>query len=176
MTGNHKGRKECHIPVAVLEGRDGAALKAWLTQNKQVTTAPVEIKIPKDSASPYTEAAVLDPLVESGKKMREVVGNSTEYNPKSVQLYNNIREYAASRYSKRDDRSGRDQFYDDIIKEPNAGISRRDVYCHLLKKGYMGKRSAAYDCMNKIIKREHIDIAVYKSSFAEVIRKRKKLQ
>ena len=30
--------------------------------------------------------------------------------------------------------------------------------------------------MNKIIKREHIDIAVYKSSSAEAIRKRKKLQ
>ena len=69
-----------------------------------------------------------------------------------------------------------DQFYDDIIKELNAGVSRKDVYCHLLKKGYMGKHSAAYDYMNKIIKREHIDIAVYKSSSAEVIQKRKKLQ
>ena len=69
-----------------------------------------------------------------------------------------------------------DQFYDDIIKELNAGVSRKDVYCHLLKKGYMGKHSAAYDYMNKIIKREHLDIAVYKSSSAEVIQKRKKLQ
>ena len=43
----------------------------------------------------------------------------------SVQLYNNIREYAASRYSKRDDRSGMDQIYDDIIKELNAGMSGR---------------------------------------------------
>ena len=129
--------------------------------------------------------------------------NSIEYNPKSVQLYNNIREYAAAGYSKReiakilhcgrntvtkylngdyeslckrDYRSGMDQFYDDIIKELNAGVSRKDVYCHLLKKGYMGKHSAAYDYMNKIIKREHIDIAVYKSSSAEVIQKRKKLQ
>ena len=41
-----------------------------------------------------------------------------------------------------------DQFYDDIIKELNAGVSRKDVYCHLLKKGYMGKHSAAYDYMN----------------------------
>ena len=137
------------------------------------------------------------------KKMSEAVDNSIEYNPKSVQLYNNIREYAAAGYSKReiakilhcgrntvtkylngdyeslckrDYRSGMDQFYDDIIKELNAGVSRKDVYCHLLKKGYMGKHSAAYDYMNKIIKREHIDIAVYKSSSAEVIQKRKKLQ
>ena len=101
-----------HIPVAVLEGRDGSALKAWLTQNKQVTTVtrdrasayakaveeilpdcmqiadrfhlhqnlleavknvinstvPVDIKIPKDAASSYAEAAVSESLVESGKK------------------------------------------------------------------------------------------------------------
>lgn len=44
------------------------------------------------------------------------------------------------------------QFYDDIIKKLNVGVSRKDVYCHLLKKGYMGKRSTAYDYMNKIIK------------------------
>ena len=69
-----------------------------------------------------------------------------------------------------------DQFYGDIVKELNAGVSRKDVYCHLLKKGYKGKHSAAYDYMNKIIKREHIDVAVYKSSSAEVIQKRKKLQ
>ena len=69
-----------------------------------------------------------------------------------------------------------EQFYDDIVKELNAGVSRKDVYYHLLKKGYTGKHSAAYDYMNKIIKREHIDIVVYKSSSAEAIRKRKKLQ
>ena len=107
--------------------------------------------------------------------MSEAVDNSIEYNPKSVQLYNNIREYAAAGYSKReiakilhcgrntvtkylngdyeslckrDYRSGMDQFYDDIIKELNAGVSRTAVYCHLL----MGKRSAAYDYRNKIIK------------------------
>ena len=135
--------------------------------------------------------------------MSEAVDNSIEYNPKSVQLYNNIQEYATAGYSKReiakilhcgrntvtkylngnyealckrDYRSSMDQFYDDIIKELNAGMSRKEVYCHLLKKGYMGKHSAAYDYMNKIIKREHIDIAVYKSSSAEVIQKRKKLQ
>ena len=142
-------------------------------------------------------------LWKTVKKMPKAVDNSTEYNPKSVQLYNSIRKYAAAGYSKReiskilhcgrntvtkylngdyeslckrDYRSGMDQFYDDIVKELNAGVSRKDVYCHLLKKGYKGKHSAAYDYMNKIIKRDHIDIAVYKSSSAEVIQKRKKLQ
>ena len=83
--------------------------------------------------------------------MSEVVDNSIEYNPKSVQLYNSIREYAAAGYSKReiakllhcgrntvtkylngdyeslckrDYRSGMDQFYDDIIKELNAEQKR----------------------------------------------------
>ena len=103
--------------------------------------------------------------------MTEAVDNSMEYNPKSVQLYNSIREYAAAGYSKRetakrlhcgrntvtkylngdyealckrDYRSGMEQFYDDIVKELNAGVSRKDVYCHLLKKGYTGGHSAAY--------------------------------
>ena len=39
-----------HIPVAVLEGRDGSALKAWLTQNKQVTT------VTRDRTSAYAKA------------------------------------------------------------------------------------------------------------------------
>lgn len=137
------------------------------------------------------------------KKMPESVDNSAEYNSKSVQLYNNIREYAAAGYSKgeiakilhcgrntvtkyltgdyeslcrRDYRSGMDQFYGDIVKELTAGVSRKDVYCHLLQKGYKGKHTAAYDYMNKIIKRDHIDIAVYKSSTAEDVQKRKELQ
>lgn len=135
--------------------------------------------------------------------MLETVDNSAGYNSKSVQLYNSIQEYAAAGYSKREIakilhcgrntvtkylngnyeslcrknyRSGMDQFYDDIVKELSAGVSRKDVYCHLLQKGYKGKRSAAYDYMNKIIKRDHIDIAVYKSSTPEAIQKRKALQ
>ena len=104
--------EDSHIPVAVLEGRDGSALKAWLAKNKQVTTVtrdrasayakaveeilpdcmqiadrfhlhqnlleavksvinstvPVDIKIPRETASSYTEAAVSEPHVESGKK------------------------------------------------------------------------------------------------------------
>ena len=34
--------------------------------------------------------------------MPDAVDNSIEYNPKSVQLYNSIREYAAAGYSKRE--------------------------------------------------------------------------
>ena len=86
--------------------------------------------------------------------MSEAVDNPIEYNPKSVQLYNNIREYAAAGYSKReiakilhcgrntvtrylngnyeslckrDYRSGMDQFYDDIIKGNRQIILRSDI-------------------------------------------------
>ena len=53
-----------------------------------------------------------------------------------------------------------DQFYDYIIKELSAGISRKDVYYRLIQKGYKGKLTAAYNYMNKIIKSHQIDIAV----------------
>ena len=69
-----------------------------------------------------------------------------------------------------------DQFYDYIIKALSAGISRKDVYRRLIQKGYKGKLTAAYDYMNKIIKIHQIDIAVYKSSTAESIQKKKKFR
>ena len=77
-----------------------------------------------------------------------------QYNQKSIQLYHAIHEYAAAGYSKRaiarmlhcgrhtvtkyldgdyeslcrrDFRSGIDHFYDYIIKELSAGVSRKDV-------------------------------------------------
>lgn len=42
--------EDSHMPVAVLEGRDGSALKAWLAKNKQVTT------VTRDRASAYAKA------------------------------------------------------------------------------------------------------------------------
>lgn len=39
-----------HSPIAVLDGRDGATLKEWLKQNKQVTT------VTRDRASAYAKA------------------------------------------------------------------------------------------------------------------------
>ncbi len=137
------------------------------------------------------------------KKTPCIVDNFTEYNETSVQLYHAIHEYAAAGYSnraiakklhcsrntvckylngdyeslcRRNYRSGMDQFYDYIIKELSAGISRKDVYYRLIQKGYKGKLTAAYNYMNKIIKSHQIDIAVYKSSTAESIRKKKEIQ
>lgn len=77
---------------------------------------------------------------------------------------------------RRNYRSGMDQFYDYIIKALSAGISRKDVYRRLIQKGYKGKLTAAYDYMNKIIKIHQIDIAVYRSSTAESIQKKKKFR
>ncbi|WP_343084679.1 hypothetical protein [Blautia producta] len=137
------------------------------------------------------------------KKILCDVDNFVEYNEKSVQLYNAIHEYDDAGYSKRaiakivhcgrntvtkyldgdyeslcrkDFRSGMEQFYDRIISELSAGTSRKDVYRDLLTKGYQGGQTAAYDYMNKIIERFHIDIAVYKSTSAESVQKKKKLQ
>lgn len=122
---------------------------------------------------------------------------------KNVQLYNAIHEYDGVGYSKRaiakmvycgrntvtkylngdyeslcrkDFRSGMDQFYNHIISELSAGTSRKDVYRDLLTKGYQGGQTTAYDYMNKMIERFHIDIAVYKSTSAESVQKKKQLQ
>lgn len=100
--------------------------------------------------------AVRRKSAETAVRVKEyhVMYNFTEYNEKSVQLYNTIHEYAAAGYSKRaiaktvhcgrntvskyldgdyellcrkDLRSGMDQFYDYIIKELSAGTNRKDV-------------------------------------------------
>ena len=131
------------------------------------------------------------------------VDNLLDHNEKSVQLYNAIQEYSEAGYSKREISkilhcsrntvakylegdydslcrkhfySEMDQFYDYIIKELLSGVSRKDVFRSLIQKGYKGGQTAAYDYMNKIIERFHIDIAVYKSSSPDVIQKKKKLQ
>ena len=72
--------------------------------------------------------------------------------------------------------SGMDQFYDYIIKELSSVMSRKDVFRSLIQKGYKGGQTAAYDYMNKIIERFHIDIAVYRSSSTDAIQKKKKIQ
>ena len=69
-----------------------------------------------------------------------------------------------------------DQFYDYIIKELSSVMSRKDVFRSLIQKGYKGGQTAAYDYMNKIIERFHIDIAVYRSSSTDAIQKKKKIQ
>lgn len=73
-------------------------------------------------------------------------------------------------------RSGMEQFYDYIIKELSAGTSRKDVYRGVKGKGYKGGQSAAYDYMNRIVKRLHLEIAMYKSSTPEAIQKKKVLE
>lgn len=135
--------------------------------------------------------------------MHSNVDNFLDYNEKSVQLYNAIHEYYEAGYSKRtiskllhcsrntvtkylerdydslcrkNFYSGMDQFYDYIIKELSSGVSRKDGYRSLIQKGYKGGQTAAYDYMNKIIDRFHIDIAVYRSSSPDAIQKKKKLQ
>lgn len=77
---------------------------------------------------------------------------------------------------RKDFRSGIDSFYNYIIRELSSGVSRGDIYRSLVEKGYKGKRTAAYDYMNKLIARFHIDVSLYKSISAEAVKKRKQLQ
>ena len=129
--------------------------------------------------------------------------NPLDYNEKNVQLYNLIQEHAKAGFSKRAIAeiancsrntvakfiegdyeslcrrhfySEIDRFYDYIIKELSAGVCRKDVLLSLVKKGYKGGHTAAYDYMNKIIERFNIDVAVYKSSSPDAIKSKRKLQ
>lgn len=186
-----------HMPVAILDGRDGSAFKEWLSNNKQVkavtrdrasayasaiqeilpdaleiadrfhlhqnlletirntvnAVVPVNIKIPTGRSE--EEPLSMENKEEERKKTPYIVDNFAEYNEKSVQLYHAIHEYAAAGYSKRaiakelhcsrntvtrclhgdyeslcrrNYRSGMDQYYDYIIKELSAGISRKDLF------------------------------------------------
>lgn len=135
--------------------------------------------------------------------MHCTVDNLSDFNEKSVQLYNAICEYSEAEYSNRqiakmlhcsrntvtkyltsvydslcrkNFRSGMDQFYDYIIKELSSGVSRKDVYRNIIERGYNGIQSATYDYMNKIIARFHIDIAVYRNPSPNVIHKKRNLQ
>lgn len=55
-------------------------------------------------------------------------------------------------------------------------VWRKVVFRSLIQKGYKGGQTAAYDYMNKIIKRFHIDIAVYRSSSSDAVQRKNKLQ
>lgn len=129
--------------------------------------------------------------------------NQSDYNEKSIQLYNLIHEYTDAGYSRRaiskilhcsrntvtrylegdyeslcrkNFYSGIDEFYDYIIKKLSSGMSRKNVYKKLIQKGYRGGQTAAYDYMNKIAERFQINVALYRNSSAEAIQKKKKLQ
>lgn len=170
-------------------------------KNTVNSIVPVDIKIPKDYNKDCQKAG--PQRKNESKKIPCDMDYFAEYNEKSVQLYHAIHEHNDAGYSKRaiakmvhcgrntvtkylngdyeslcrkDFRSGMDQFYDHIISELSAGTSKKDVYRDLLTKGYQGGQSAAYDYMNKLIKRFHIDIAVYKSTSAESVQKKKQLQ
>lgn len=73
-------------------------------------------------------------------------------------------------------RSGMDRYHDDIIKSLESGVSRKDIYDSVCAKGYKGKRTAAYDYMNKLIKRHHIEVSVYRSILSEAVEKKRALQ
>ena len=168
-------------------------------KNTVNSTIPVDIRIPIE----YEKNEITADTEKPCKKMPCNADNFLDYNEKSVQLYNAIHEYSKAGYSKpaiskmlhcsrntvtkylegdydslcrKNFYSGMDQFYDYIIKELSSGVSRKDVFRSLIQKDYKGGQTAAYDYMNKIIERFHIDIAVYRSSSADAVQEKKKLQ
>ena len=69
-----------------------------------------------------------------------------------------------------------DQFYDYIVKALTSGISRKDVYCNIIKKDIKAVKYAAYDYMIKIIEQFQIDVAISRRFSPEAIQNEKALQ
>ena len=107
-------------------------------------------------------------------------GYSIRYIAKTLKMSRNtVRMYIHGNYEslcQKKIRSIMHTYHDYIVKSLQAGMSRSDVYNSVILKGYTGKRTAAYDYMNKIVEYYNIDISVYKSSSAETIQKRKSIQ
>ena len=122
---------------------------------------------------------------------------------KQVQIYESVNEFHAAGFSNREIakmlrigranvgkyingdfealcrkklRSSMDVYHDYIVKSLKSGVSRKDVYDNVVAKGFTGKRTGAYDYMNKLIAHYGIEISIYKSSSPDVIHKRKQMQ
>ncbi|AFA50202.1 transposase [Acetobacterium woodii] len=75
----------------------------------------------------------------------------------------------------REPQSCADRYYDYIVKSLSAGMIRKDIYREIIKQGYPGKKTAAYDYMNNVIQILGIEIAVNRSSSIEAIERKKQL-
>lgn len=136
------------------------------------------------------------------KKIEHNVDNFSEYSERRVQLYHDVKELLAAGCSKREISirlhcsrntvakyvqgdfesicrkeypSKIDEHYDMIVKSLSAGMSRSDLYQELKTMGCVISKTAAYDYMNKLIRRHNIEIAVYRSSSADAIQEKKRL-
>ncbi|AFA49229.1 transposase [Acetobacterium woodii] len=125
-----------------------------------------------------------------------------KYDEKRIQLYNAVKEYISAGFSInqtakflhcsrktvrnymngdfdslccREPQSCADRYYDYIVKSLSAGMIRKDIYREIIKQGYPGKMTAAYDYMNKVIQIQGIEIAVNRSSSIEAIERKKQL-
>ncbi len=140
----------------------------------------------------------------SVKKMPTTVDNSSEYDPKRVELYQNIHNYLEAGYSfrkiakllhhsrntvkkyaygtyddlcKKSFRSKLDKYYTYILECLNAKMTKSDIYYSLVEsKGYSGSKANAFDYMNHLADKFQIDVALYRSSSDDEIKKRKKLE
>ena len=129
--------------------------------------------------------------------------NFSEYNERCVQLFKSANKYHAAGLSNRKIakllgtnrttvakyvggdfealcrktlRSGMDAFHDYIVKSLNAGVSRKDIYNSVVAMGFEGKQTGAYDYMNKLIAHYGIEISIYKSTSADAVQRRKRIE
>lgn len=137
------------------------------------------------------------------KKTADAGDNFLEYDENCIQRYHAIRESFSAGYSKRqiaimlhcsrntvnkyvngefdalcgkNFRSGMESYYDYVIKSLRAGMSRKDIYRSVVKMGYGGGQTAAYDYMNKVKRRFGIEVSTYKSTSPEAVQRKKALE
>ena len=129
--------------------------------------------------------------------------NFLDYDERCVQLFKQANDYYAAGFSKRKIakllgvsrqtvikyvggdfealcrktlRSGMDAYHDYILESLGSGISRKDVYDSVVAMGFEGKQTCAYDYMNKLIAHYGIEISIYKSTSADAIQRRKRIE
>jgi predicted transcriptional regulator len=141
--------------------------------------------------------------VNPAKKGPVDVDNFTGFDERCVQLFKVAHEYHAAGFSNRKIakllrvsrptvikyingdfealcrktlRSGMDSYHDYIVKSLKAGMSRKDIYRKVVAMGFEGKQTGAYDYMNKLIAHYGIEFSVYRSTSADAIQKRKRIE
>jgi len=131
------------------------------------------------------------------------VDNFSGFDERCVQLFKSVHEYQSAGFSNRKIakllrisrptvikyingdfealcrktlRSGMDTYHDYIVKSLKAGMSRKDIYKNVVAMGFEGKQTGAYDYMNKLITHYGIEISIYRSTSADAIQRRRKIQ
>jgi len=72
-------------------------------------------------------------------------------------------------------RNGMDAYHDFIVESLESGMSRKDIQDSVTAMGFKGKRTCAYDYMNRLIEYYGIKVSIYKSTSVEAKQKQKRI-